>query len=84
MSLSCFTEEQKTLLAAWYILALAEPPSGSEPLPVECRTVLAQFTALAHREVTNSKTRKFAGTAIRVPGSVASKPSVRVTPRWKT
>lgn len=83
VDLSRLTEEQKTLLAAWYVLALAEPPSGSEPLPIECRTALAQFTVLTHREVMNSKTRKFAATTIRVPGSVATKPSVRVTPRWK-
>lgn len=83
MDLSGLTEEQKPLLAAWYILALAEPPSSSEVLPIECRTALAQFTTLVHREITNSKTRNFAGTTVRVPGSVASKPSIRVTPRWK-
>src|SRR5688500_7459506 len=56
---SRLTGEQKTLLSAWYLLALAESPSSTEPLPLEFRTVLAQFTAITHREVTNSNTRKF-------------------------
>jgi hypothetical protein len=44
MQLSDLTDEQKVLLAAWFILADASPPSKDEPLPVECVAALAELS----------------------------------------
>lgn len=45
MRWSDLNEEQKPLLAAWFLLAIAKPPSPEEDLPLEYSTALSELCA---------------------------------------